>query len=386
MAALSVQQENYLKNIYFDPSHVVSFSNPYTLYKFVKKDGKYNLKFVTIKKWLNNQESYSVNKNVQRNFQRGRVLVSGIDDQWDIDLISMLPYAQANNGYGYLLCVIDIFSRFAWVQPLKTKEAPEVIKAFKTVLNSGRKPTRLRSDAGSEFKNKQFAKFIKDEGIHHFFTHNEKQANYVERFIQTYKRKVFRYLKEFKTDKYIDKVQNFVSAYNRTFRSGIQAIPENVNKTNETKLWWQMYWPDEAPPRPGVKTKRKPEPKFLFKIGDQVKMTLIRTAFQREYSARWTTEIFIITDRFIRQNQCLYKLKDWQGEEVEGTFYEPELQLSSKPPVFEIEKRVSKKVKGKNPSYQYRGRGANREVLVSWKGWPSKFNSYVPVNRVPPGA
>ena len=387
MTALSEEQKNYLRDIYFNPSHPASFQSPYALFKFVRKDGKYKLTFDVIKKWLNNQESYSLNKNIQRNFQRSRVLVTGIDDQWDTDLISMIPYANDNNGYHYMLCVIDIFSRYAWVVPMKTKDAQDTIKAFQIVLDQGRKPYRLRSDAGSEFKNQYFKAFMKEKGINHFFTHNEKQANYVERFIQTLKRKIFRYMKEFKTNKYIDKLPNFVSAYNKTFHSGIQEVPKQVNETNESKLWWQMYWPKEAPPlQPGEKNPpKKKKPEFLFKIGDHVRLALIRTAFQREYSARWTNEIFIISDRIIRQNQCIYKLKDWKGEEIQGTFYQAELQLKNDPPVFEIEQRVLKKVKGKKPYYQYKGKGKDRQVLVSWKGWPSKFNSYVSVDLVPKG-
>ena len=385
METLSEEQKNYLRNIYFNPAHPVSFQSPPTLFKFVQRDGKYKIKFKLIKKWLNNQESYSINKNVQRNFQRGRVLVSGIDDQWDADLISMIPYGQYNNGFNYMLCIIDIFSRFAWVVPLKTKEAQEVIRAFKSVLRKGRRPQRLRTDAGSEFKNKYFAQFMKDEKINHFFTHNEKQANYVERFIQTLKRKIYRLMKELKTNKYINHVPQLVSGYNGSFHSGIQAVPEQVNETNETKLWWQMYWPKEPAPLPGVKTPRKRKCAFLFQVGDKVRMTLTKTAFQREYSARWSEEIFIIADRFIRQDLCMYKLKDWAGEPIEGTFYQAELQETTEPPVFEIEQRVKKKVKGKRPYFHYKGTGANRKVLVSWKGWPSKFNSYVLVSSLPPG-
>ena len=73
--------EKYLKEIYLDPSHPASFGSPARLYKIVKKEGKYKLSHSQIKKWIQKQQSYSLNKNVKRSFQRGRVVVEGIDDQ-----------------------------------------------------------------------------------------------------------------------------------------------------------------------------------------------------------------------------------------------------------------------------------------------------------------
>ena len=102
--------EKYLKSIYFDPSHPASFGGPDRLYKIFKKEGKYTISHSQIKKWIQKQESYSRNKGVKRNFQRGRVIVAGIDDQFDADLASLIYYADDNDGYKYLLVVIDIFS------------------------------------------------------------------------------------------------------------------------------------------------------------------------------------------------------------------------------------------------------------------------------------
>ena len=105
--------EKYLPDIYLDPSHPASFSNPHTLYKVqkvVKKEGKHKISHSQIKKWIQKQESYSRNKSVKRKFQCGRVIVAGIDDQFDADFASLVYFADENDGYKYLLVVIDIFS------------------------------------------------------------------------------------------------------------------------------------------------------------------------------------------------------------------------------------------------------------------------------------
>ena len=77
--------------------------------------------------------------------------------------------------------------------------------------------------------------------ITHFVTHTEKQANYVECFIKTLKSKIFQYMVEKNSPRYIDVLPKIVQSYNRTWHSGIHSEPINVNKTNEKQLWWQMY-------------------------------------------------------------------------------------------------------------------------------------------------
>ena len=137
--------EKYLKDIYLDPSHPASFSSPDCLYKIVKKEGKHKISHSQIKQWIQKQESYSLNKGLKTKFQRRRFIVEGIDDQFDIDLASLIYYADENDSYKYLLVVIDIFSRYGWVEPLKDKTANEIVKAFDKVLQEGRIPNRLRS-------------------------------------------------------------------------------------------------------------------------------------------------------------------------------------------------------------------------------------------------
>ena len=81
-----------------------------------KNEGKYKISHDQIKNWIQKQESYSRNKGVKRIFEWGHVIVAGIDDQFDADLASLSYYADDNDGYKYLLVVIDIFSRFGWAE------------------------------------------------------------------------------------------------------------------------------------------------------------------------------------------------------------------------------------------------------------------------------
>ena len=180
-------------------------------------------------------------------------MVAGIDDQFDADLASLIYYADDNNGYKYLVVVIDIFSHYAWVQPLKDKTATQIVNTFDKILSEGRMPKKLRTDAAKDFTSTKFQTFVKGKNIVHFVTHNEKQANYVERFIKTLKSQISRYMIEKNTHRYIDVLQKIVTSYNHPWHSGIRSEPVNVNKQNEKQLWWQMYWPKE----PYVKKKKK---------------------------------------------------------------------------------------------------------------------------------
>ena len=356
----------YLKKIYFNPNNPGSFEGVDKLYKQVKKEGKFQLSHSKIKKWLQNKKSYSLNKRVHRKFKRGKVIVEGIDDQFEAGLASMIDYEKSNDNYRYLLVVIDVFSRYAWIEPLKNKNADTIVKAFKKILADGRKPRKLRTDAATDFTSKKFQNLMKEKKISHFTTHNEKQANYVERLIKTIKNKIRHYMAERRSDHYIDILKKIVHSYKNTWHSGIQSEPVNITKENEWKLWWQMYLPDR---KKLIKKKKKKKSTFLLKVGDKVRNSLLRSSFQWEYDNKWTYEIFKIIRRYIRQDQPIYVISDWFGERVEGTFYQPELQkvdINNKP--WNIETVLDTN-----------GVGHNLKYLVKWLGWPEKFNSWISV-------
>ena len=328
---------------------------------------------------MESRKSYSTNKAVKRTFQRQPVLVSGIDDQFDADLGNLKDYADSNDNIKYLLFVIDIFSRYAWVEPLKDKSAKEIVRAFRKILSEGRKPKKLRTDAARDFTSKEFQNFMRQQRINHFVTHSEKQANYVERLIKTIKSRIFRYIIETNSPRYIDVLQKLVRSYNEDWHSGIRSEPINVTAQNAKRLWWQMYWGKDKYVRPikkltdEQKTKERNK-KFKFKVGDKVRISYLRSAFQREYSSKWSNEIFQIYRRYLTYNGMpKYKIKDWFNERVDGTFHQQELQrvVNSSQDLFTIE-TVS----------NYRGRGRNKTVRVHWKGWPKKFDTILKASDI----
>ena len=194
--------EKYLHNLYYNPESPASFGGVEAVYRAVKEDGKFQLSQNKIRTWLKQQDTYTLDKPVRYRFKRNRVIVGGIDKEWEADLVIMDSLSKNNNGYKYILIVIDVLSKCAWVEPLKTKSGKNLVKAFEQILKNGRKPEKVHSDKGTEFTNKLFQAFLQKKRIAFFTTYNETKASIVERFDRTLKGKMWKYFTANNTLKY----------------------------------------------------------------------------------------------------------------------------------------------------------------------------------------
>ena len=131
-----------------------------------------------------------MHKPITRKFNKRKVLSPFIDNIWGADLADMQLISKFNKGFRFLLCVIDIFSKYAWVIPLKDKKGISIVNAFQIILKeSNRKPNKIWVDKGSEFYNISFKKWLRDNNIEMYSTHNEGKSVIAERFIKTLKMK-----------------------------------------------------------------------------------------------------------------------------------------------------------------------------------------------------
>ena len=363
--------EEYLESIYYDPKHPGSLSGPSKLYQAVRSEGKFRIGLRRIKTWLKGQETYTMTHQVRRKFPRNRYAVEGIDSHWQADLMDMKNLAGYNNGIQYLLVIIDLFSRFVWVYPLKDKKAQEMVKALKLLWESQpRRPKVFQSDSGSEFKNRWVKDFLKEREVVQLFSLNETKAAYAERAIKTIKMRLYRYMLKHFTYRYADVLNDVVKSYNHTKHRALGQAPSEVNEENEAESRLDQYLirtKYQAPPRKNMKRK------YTFKVGDKVRISHLRQAFDREYQEKWTGEIFTVVRRYWVQSQDVYKLKDWGGDPIEGTFYAAELQPVTEDPNQEY--RIQEVVKK-------RSRNKRKEVLVKWMHWPKKYNSWIPEEDV----
>ena len=284
----------------------------------------------------------------------------------------MMRYKSENDGYGFFCVFIDIFSRYLYTRPMKTLSGQEMVNTTRSVINESEdKPDILRTDQGSEYKNKDFRKFVREEGIKHIFTFYETKANYAERVIKSIKLKIRKYLTSKETFRWIDVLQDLTFSYNNSFHRMIRMTPSEAQSSDPYELWKNQY-ADQV--RKGERNSKTRYPKiFKFKLGDRVKISYLKKTFDREYSEKWTGEIFTIIERKINQGIPMYRIKDYNNEIIESYFYEPELQLAyiGDEVVYKIEKIIKK-----------RKRGNKIEVLVKWEGWPDRFNSWIPQDHL----
>ena len=362
-----VSWEDYLKDIYYNPKNPASYAGPEKLYRYFRKTGRFVISKYKIRKWLQRQEPYSLQRPVRRTYARNKIVVSGIDDQWSADLMDMVKFTKYNNGTSYVLVVIDVFSKYLWLRPLKDKKGLTVATALEDIFKEGRQPSRLRTDRGQEFRARQVQTLLRSRNIKHLLTNNETKAAVAERVLKTIKTRIYRYFTYKQSYSYADKLQSFADSYNETYHRTIGMSPSTVTKNKETGIWWRMYWPKKT--EVSSKT-RKP---FRFKVGDQVRISHLRNVFTREYDDKWTGEIFTISQKILRGGLPLYRLKDYNGETIDGTFYQSELQK------VDVQDDDMWKIES---VLKTRGKGSNKQFYVKWLHWPKKFNSWIKADDV----
>ena len=158
-----------------------------------------------------------MHKQIIRNFKK-RTVYSGFKNNiWGADLADMQLISKFNKGFRFLLCVIDIFSKYAWVVPLKDKKGVSIVDAFQKILDkSGRKPNKMWVDKASKFYKKKFKKWLKDNEIEMYSIYNEGKSVVAERFIRTLKNKICKYMTSVSKILYINKLDDIIGEYNNT--------------------------------------------------------------------------------------------------------------------------------------------------------------------------
>jgi transposase InsO family protein len=228
--------QDYLGKIYYDPQHPGSLGGVDKLYKAIRQEGKYVLGKAKIRKWLETQETFGLHRQINRKFRRRKVIAPFIDYQWDADTAVMKSFAKDNDGYAYFVMTIDVFSRFAYTFPSRSIRGKEMSSALKTLFPRGKKPTKLRTDKGVEFRNREVQRLLKAERVDHFYTQNEQKRSYAERCIKTLKSKLFRYLSRHQTHRWIDILDEITQSYNASYHRSIKMAPRAVTNKGNNKI------------------------------------------------------------------------------------------------------------------------------------------------------
>ena len=152
---------------------------------------------------------------------------------------------------------------------------------------------------------------------------------------------------------FVPVLQDLVQGYNRSYHRSIKRAPNEVTQANSPEVWETLY---------GKKKKGKVK-RPRFKVGDRVRLNEKFRTFKKRYLPGWTEEVFVVK-RVQKGKVPTYKVNEWDGTEIKGTFYEQDLQKVTveDDDLFRIDKIVKRK---------------GDKVLVRWKGWPDKYDTWL---------
>lgn len=358
---MNASLDKALKGIYYDHSNPAGYASIDKLFKACKKKTP-NVCKKDVKEWLKAQLPYTLHRPARKRFNRNRIVVWHIDQQWEADLVEMQDFSRQNQGYRYLLTIIDVFSKYAFVKPLKNKTGNHVANAIASIFKS-RSPQSLRTDRGKEFLNSQVKGVLKAYGVVFYQAYNQEiKCSVVERFNRTLKEKMFKYFTSKGNRKYISVLGDIVSAYNKSVHRSTKMRPIDVSKETESRVFKNLYGYDSYRDYL-INTSSKGK----IRIGSVVRIKYQLGPFDKSFYPTWTDTLYKVVDMDESGSRVSYTLSDYQGNVIkERKYHEEELQE-----VTETVHRVEKVIKSRVVD-------GKREYLVKWLGYNSSYNSWIP--------
>ena len=217
----------------------------------------------------------------------------------------MQSLSKENKGIKYLLCAIDLYSKYAFVIPLKDKKGISIVNGFNKIIkqSNSRKPNKIWVD----------------KDIIMYSTYNEDKSVVAERFIRALKNKLYKHMTATGKNVYYDVVDDVVSKYNNTKHSTIKMKPKDVKNDNK------RVYIDEHNEKDTTKSSSSEHSRF--KVGHRVRISKFKNIFAKGYIPNWSREIFI-ANKINDTVPYTYNIKDLNDEEIIGSFYDRELQKS----------------------------------------------------------
>ena len=298
---------------------------------------------------------------IRKKFQRRKVVAKQVDDIWTSDLLEMRAFSKQNKGYNYLLMVIDVFSKYGWIIPIKRKTGEEVSRELENLFKSSKRtPSRFWTDKGREYYNGNVNALLKKHNIIHYSTENEEKSSVAERWNRTVKRIIWKYFTANSTRKYIDILPALVERYNNTYHRSIKCTPkEALDPEKYTHVNRALYGKTKS-------LAREPQ----FHIGEKVRISRKKFFFEKGFTENWSDEVFTIIE--VKDTKPpTYIIKDDDNEIIQGSFYEAELQLANTD-TFRIEKVLKRRTL----------KNGKKQEFVKWKGYNSNHNSWINVDDV----
>lgn len=268
--------------------------------------------------WWLTSRTYTLHKPVRYNFPTRPTITSAANSQYQADLMIMDKYRRKNRDFGYILVVIDVFSRFVWAYPVENKTGPKLAAAFQNLFLTNI-PFSIQTDDGKEFFNSHVRKLFDKYKVRLFSVKSQFKASMAERVIRTLKERLWRYFTYSGDYVWIKVLPQLVQSYNNTPHS---SLPNGITPFQAMdKYNWHRVWKHQQNSR-ALPPRHKPK----FKMSDAVRISKSKGVFTKGYKPGWSEELFYIHQINDKMFPTTYKIRDYEGKVIEGSFYEPELQ------------------------------------------------------------
>lgn len=364
--------EKLLRKIYYDPTSPAGLGSISKLYQKAKLINS-NIKIKDVKSFLKGSRVYTLHKLQRKKFPRAKTVAAAPKIILSCDLADMKALQKENNSTRYLLVCVDVFSRYMFVEPLQRKTGQNMIRALSKILEKPEAQgyTRIFSDRGKEFYNKEVEKFLREKNMFVYSVYSqETKASVCERAIRTLKNKIYRYLTAFNTLHYLDVLNDLVSSYNITSHRGLgERTPYDIHKLSHPKDWRKQF---------RLMYKKQGQQRKVstsdLEIGDLVRIVSSNRSkrFATGYTVQNTEEIFRISKiNYSKSGLDTYKLQDWIGESIKGIFYRDELIQTKEPETYNID--ILKKRRKQDGSLEY---------YIHWISYPESFDQWINASEI----
>lgn len=293
MSLTNEQKDKILKDLYYSKGGFMGMNR---LWDLVKDEG---IQDRYVRDWVSKQEVYQLHK-IPRNFDpKTRIVAGKANELWFADLIDMQTRTNYNNGYSWILTIIDVFSKFAYAFPLKTKSDVDVLQALKELKTF---PKKLKTDNGNEFTTSRIKDWAKEHNVILLQgrPHTPTDQAVIERFNGTLKQRLNKYMTANSSNKWIDALQPIISSYNSQKSRVIGTTPENALTLPPKKVERETH-------------------DYKYDVGDTVRTKLTLKGFEKGLTIRWTKETFKITKRYKRLGINFYSVngKSFRESEIQ---------------------------------------------------------------------
>lgn len=312
-----------LHDIYYDPSHPASFSSVDRLYRAANERDP-NVTRADVEEFLSAQPPYSLHRRVVRKFPRNKTIAHYHGDLAQADLIDVKKYRNSNSDIHYILTLIDVFSKYAYAVPVKRKTGENVRDALASIFKEYR-PSKLQTDEGREFTNRHVQALLKKLLIHYYIAKNEViKCAVIERFQRTLQSRMHKFFTAFNTHKWVDKLADFMQAYNTSYHRSIKTTPERARFEEPSSVFPRLYGFSNE--RDMIRRSLLNSPRSRLNEGDTVRAAMQASAFAKGYDKTFSDAIFTVKSKASHQDRPTYKLIDDTNRVVPGSYYSYEIQ------------------------------------------------------------